>query len=96
MLSSIRDTNRFNIISNINLPDYQINMVFNPDSSMMYISQSDNQKVVVFDVNINKILANISLSINSYCIFFLQKMGICVYYIFPVENRYICLVIKIN
>lgn len=71
MLSSIKDTNRFNIISNINLPDYQINMVFNPDSSMMYISQSDNQKVVVFDVNINKILANISLSINSYCIFFL-------------------------
>ena len=71
MLSSIKDTNRFNIISNINLPDYQINMVFNPDSNMMYISQSDNQKVVVFDVNINKILANISLSINSYCIFFL-------------------------
>ena len=66
MLASLKDTNRFGVISNINLPNSEIKFVFNPDNNMVYASQksmldSDIRNVLVIDPAAKGIIANISL-----------------------------------
>jgi YVTN family beta-propeller protein len=72
MFSSLKDTNRFGVISSINLPNPEIGFymiyefVFNPDNNMIYASQSnlndlDVKNVLVIDPTTKEIITNITL-----------------------------------